>query len=79
MILGLDVHMLDVDETVMIDNTGLTGERLIDAVREDHARGRHPFVLGESNLVRLVQSSDKLLQLRRLERHRLAPSIGWRI
>ncbi|KAH9979065.1 pyridoxal phosphate-dependent transferase [Lactifluus volemus] len=45
MILGLDVRMLDVDETVMKDNTGLTGERLRDAVREDHVRGRHPFVL----------------------------------
>ncbi|KAI0256401.1 pyridoxal phosphate-dependent transferase [Lactifluus subvellereus] len=45
MILGLRVRTLDVDETVAIDNTGLTGEGLRAAVEEDHARGLHPFVL----------------------------------
>ncbi|KAH9000276.1 pyridoxal phosphate-dependent transferase [Lactarius akahatsu] len=45
MILGLRVRALDVDETVTTDNTGLTGDGLIAAVKEDHARGLHPFVL----------------------------------
>jgi hypothetical protein len=79
MILGLRVRTLDVDETVAIDNTGLTGEGLKAAVTEDHAQGLHPFVLSESNLVRLIQSLNKPLQLLRLERHHLALSTGWRI
>ncbi|KAH9072142.1 pyridoxal phosphate-dependent transferase [Lactarius deliciosus] len=45
MILGLRVRALDVDETVAIDNTGLTGDGLIAAVKEDHARGLHPIRL----------------------------------
>ncbi|KAI9511567.1 pyridoxal phosphate-dependent transferase [Russula earlei] len=45
MILGLRVRALDVDATVTTDNTGLTGEVLRAAVKEDHARGLHPFVL----------------------------------
>ena len=61
MILGLRVRILDVDETVAIDNTGLTGEGLKAAVEEDHARGLHPFVLGECNSMRLVQCLDKYL------------------
>jgi len=44
MILGLRVRALDVDVAVVADNTGLTGEGLITAVKEDHARGLHPFV-----------------------------------
>ncbi|KAH9967309.1 aromatic-L-amino-acid decarboxylase [Russula dissimulans] len=45
MILGLRVRALDVDATVTTDNTGLTGEALRAAVKEDQARGLHPFVL----------------------------------
>lgn len=45
MILGLRVRALDVDGTVATDNTGLTGDGLIAAVKEDHAQGLHPFVL----------------------------------
>jgi hypothetical protein len=56
MILGLRVRMLDVDETVAIDNTGLTGEGLRAAVAEDQAQGLHPFVFSESNSLCLVQS-----------------------
>ncbi len=47
MILGLRVRALDVDVAVVADNTGLTGEGLITAVKEDHARGLHPFVFSE--------------------------------
>jgi hypothetical protein len=47
MILGLRVRALDVDATVATDNTGLTGEGLRTAVKEDHAQGLHPFVLSE--------------------------------
>jgi hypothetical protein len=49
MILGLRIRALDVDGTVVIDNTGLTGETLRAAVEEDHAQGLHPFVLSEYN------------------------------
>ncbi|KAH9967310.1 pyridoxal phosphate-dependent transferase [Russula dissimulans] len=45
MILGLRVRALDVDATVITDNIGLTGEVLRAAVKEDRARGLHPFVL----------------------------------
>ncbi|KAH9993713.1 pyridoxal phosphate-dependent transferase [Russula compacta] len=45
MILGLRVRALDVDINVATDNTGLTGEGLRTAVKEDHARGLYPFVL----------------------------------
>jgi hypothetical protein len=79
MILGLRERILDVDETVAIDNTGLTGEGLRAAVAEDHAQGLHPFVLSESNSVCLVQNLNKRFQLLQSERHHLAPSIGWRI
>ena len=47
LILGLRVRALDVDVTVVVDNTGLTGEVLRAAVEDDHARGLHPFVLSE--------------------------------
>ena len=47
MILGLRVRALDVDKAVATDNTGLTGDGLIAAVKEDHARGLHPFVLSK--------------------------------
>ena len=46
-ILGLRVRAIDVDVAVVTDNTGLTGEALRTAVKEDHALGLHPFVLGE--------------------------------
>ena len=46
-ILGLRVRAIDVDVAVTTDNTGLTGEALRTAMKEDHARGLHPFVLGE--------------------------------
>ena len=55
MILGLRVRALDVDKTVAIDNTGLTGDCLITAVREDHAQGLHPFVLGECSSLGVMQ------------------------
>jgi len=45
LILGLRVRALDVDATVVTDNTGLTGEALKVAIEEDHAQGLHPFVL----------------------------------
>ncbi|KAH9989806.1 pyridoxal phosphate-dependent transferase [Russula vinacea] len=45
MILGLRIRAIDVDVTVTTDNTGLTGEGLRAAVKEDHAQGLHPFVL----------------------------------
>jgi aromatic-L-amino-acid decarboxylase len=45
MILGLRVRALDVDKTVAADNTGLTGDGLIAAVKEDRDLGLHPFVL----------------------------------
>ena len=45
MILGLRVRTLDIDKTVVADNTGLTGDGLIAAVKEDHDEGLHPFVL----------------------------------
>ncbi|KAI0295987.1 aromatic-L-amino-acid decarboxylase [Russula brevipes] len=45
MILGLRVRALDVDASVVADNTGLTGEGLRAAVEEDRAQGLHPFVL----------------------------------
>ena len=47
MILGLRVRALDVDKTVAANNTGLTGEGLVAAVKEDHNQGLHPFVLSE--------------------------------
>jgi hypothetical protein len=47
MILGLRIRAIDVDVTVTTDNTGLTGEGLRAAVKEDHAQGLHPFVLSE--------------------------------
>lgn len=47
MILGLRVRALDVDGTVVADNTGLTGETLRAAVEEDHAQELHPFVLSK--------------------------------
>jgi aromatic-L-amino-acid decarboxylase len=47
MILGLRVRALDVDKTVAADNTGLTGDGLIAAVKEDRDLGLHPFVLSE--------------------------------
>lgn len=53
MILGLRVRALDVDATVVTDNTGLTGEALKAAVEEDHAQGLHPFVLSEYNPARI--------------------------
>ena len=46
-ILGLRVRAIDVDVAVVTDNTGLTGEALRTAVKEDHAQGLHPFVFGE--------------------------------
>ena len=45
-ILALRVRTIDVDVAVTTDNTGLTGEALKTAMKEDHARGLHPFVLG---------------------------------
>jgi hypothetical protein len=47
MILGLRIRALDVDAAVAADNTGLSGEGLRAAVKEDHAQGLHPFVLSE--------------------------------
>jgi len=43
----LHVRVMDVDVAVATDNTGLTGGALRIAVKEDHARGLHPFVFGE--------------------------------
>lgn len=57
MILGLRVRALDVDINVAADNTGLTGEGLRAAVKEDHARGLYPFVLSEYTLTRLSGDS----------------------
>ena len=55
MILGLRVRALDVDKTVATDNTGLTGDGLLAAVKEDHARGLHPFVLSECSSLSVIQ------------------------
>jgi hypothetical protein len=76
MILGLRVRALDVDATVTTDNTGLTGEALRAAVKEDQARGLHPFVLSEYTSLYvlpagLTNSSQSLL----LEQLRLVLSI----
>jgi predicted HAD superfamily phosphohydrolase YqeG len=60
LILGLRVSALDVDATVVADNTGLTGETLRAAVEEDRAQGLHPFVLSENNLARIFRGLDRL-------------------
>jgi aromatic-L-amino-acid/L-tryptophan decarboxylase len=60
LILGLRVRALDVDVTVVADNTGLTGEVLRAAVEEDHAQGLHPFVLREYNPSRIFRGLDRL-------------------
>ncbi|KAI0272703.1 pyridoxal phosphate-dependent transferase [Gloeopeniophorella convolvens] len=44
MVLGLRVRALDVEQTVLDNNIGLTGEGLKNAVEEDHAQGLHPFI-----------------------------------
>lgn len=54
MILGLRVRALDVDKTVAADNTGLSGDGLIAAVKEDHNIGLHPFVLSENGSLSLI-------------------------
>ena len=54
MILGLRVRALDVDKTVAADNTGLTGDGLIAAVKEDHNRGLHPFVLSKNRSLGVI-------------------------
>lgn len=59
MILGLRVRALDVDVAVVADNTGLTGEGLITAVKEDHARGLHPFVFSEYFFARIFRRFAK--------------------
>jgi aromatic-L-amino-acid decarboxylase len=59
MILGLRVRALDVDATVTTDNTGLSGEGLRAAVKEDHARGLHPFVLSEHSPARFFRDLDR--------------------
>jgi hypothetical protein len=56
LILGLRVRALDVDGTVVIDNTGLTGETLRVAVEEDQAQGLHPFVLSEYDTAHISRS-----------------------
>jgi hypothetical protein len=78
MILGLRVRALYVDKTVATGNTGQTGDCLIAALKEDHSQGLHPFVLSECGSLCVMhwQRLDWLLQLLRLERHRLTPSIG---
>jgi hypothetical protein len=58
LILGLRVRALDVDATVVTDNTGLTGEALRVAVEEDHAQGLHPFVLSEYNAAHIFRGLD---------------------
>lgn len=60
LILGLRVRALDVDVTVLTDNTGLTGEGLRAAVEEDHAQGLHPFVLSEYNSALISRFPDRL-------------------
>ena len=60
LILGLRVRALDVDVTVVADNTGLTGEVLRVAVEEDRARGLHPFVLSKYNTARISRGLDRL-------------------
>jgi len=45
MIQGLHVPALDVGETVKTDSTGLMGEALRAAVKEDQVRRFRPFVL----------------------------------
>jgi aromatic-L-amino-acid decarboxylase len=77
MILGLRVRALDVDVSVVADNTGLTGEGLRAAVEEDRAQGLHPFVLSEYAVVHDSRRLDKLAQSLLLELHRPAPLIGW--
>ena len=76
MILGLRVRALKVDKTTAADNTELTGDCLIAALKEDHAQGLHPFVLSECGSLGVMQRLNWLLQLLRLKRHRPAPSIG---
>lgn len=60
MILGLRVRALDVDATVVTDNTGLTGETLKAAVEEDHAQGLHPFVLSEYNPAHISRGFNRV-------------------
>jgi hypothetical protein len=55
MILGLRVRALDVDTAVAADNTGLTGDGLIAAVKEDHDKGLHPFVLSGCHSLSVIQ------------------------
>ncbi len=59
LILGLRVRALDVDATLVADNTGLTGEGLRTAVEEDRAQGLHPFVLSECSLTRIYRYLDE--------------------
>lgn len=60
LILGLRVRALDVDVSVVTDNTGLTGKALRAALEEDHAQGLHPFVLSECNPARIFRSLERL-------------------
>jgi len=74
----LRVRALDVDAIVTTDDTGLMGEALRAAVKEDQARGFRPFVLSEYTSqcfvpAGLTNSSQSLL----LEQLRLVPSIEW--
>jgi hypothetical protein len=59
LILGLRIRALDVDGTVVRDNTGLTGETLRAAVEEDRAQKLHPFVLSEYHTARIPRSLDR--------------------
>ena len=70
---------MDVDVEVVTDNTGLTGDALRTPVKEDHARGLHPFLFGEyfSGCIFLTLANCTIAQLLRLRRHRPVPLIRW--